>query len=141
MRSIRSLLMVSFLSMALASLASGCAMDAAAEGEELDPEVAVGDEVGAPEEAVDEIAGAQDVTDVAVAPGEAAVKGEPGETSARENGDWCHANCYNDRTYAGPNVTANCNGWGDMVCAHRGTTLFRAFWCKFGDCWVDVVLW
>lgn len=139
MRSIRSFLMVSFVSIALGGLASGCAMDVGPEEEELAADI--GPEVEAPEGAVAEAGEAQDTTDEAVAPDETAVKGEDGTSSARENGDWCHAVCNNDRTYAGPNVTTNCNGWGDMVCAHRGTTLFQAFWCKFGDCWVDVVLW
>jgi len=138
MRSIRSFMMVSFLSIALAGLATGCAMDAAAD-EELDAEADI--EVGTPEEAIDENGEAEETTEVAEAPDEAAVKGKPGDTSsARENGDWCHAVCNNEKTYAGPNVTANCTEWAHMVCHNRSTTLFQAFWCKPGECGIDVIL-
>lgn len=138
MRSIRSFLMVSFVSMSLAGLATGCAMDAAAD-EELDAEAET--EVAAPEGASDEIGGAEDTTEEAGAPDEAAVTGKPGDTSsARENGDWCHANCFNEKVYAGPNVTANCTEWGHLVCHNRNTTLFQAFWCKPGQCAIDVIL-
>ena len=146
MRSVRSFLMISVLSMSLAALASGCAMDVAAE-EERGFEADI--EVGAPEEAIDETGEAQDTTDVAEAPDD--VGGAPDETaatgkpvsdtsSARENGDWCHAVCNNEKTYAGPNVTANCTEWAHMVCHHRNTTLFQAFWCKPGQCGIDVIL-
>ncbi len=141
MRSIRSFLMISTVSMALAGLASGCAMDAAAEGEELDAEADIGPELQAPEEAVDETGEAQESADVAEAPDETAVTGKPDSTSsARENGDWCHAVCNNDKTYAGPNVTTDCTGWSHTVCSNRGTTLFQAFWCRPGDCHIDVIL-
>jgi hypothetical protein len=50
------------------------------------------------------------------------------EQGARENGDWCFAWCNNGYIYAGPNVTTNCTGWAEMVCRHRGTTLYNAYW-------------
>ncbi|AFE05343.1 hypothetical protein COCOR_03631 [Corallococcus coralloides DSM 2259] len=50
------------------------------------------------------------------------------EQHARQNGDWCYATCNNRFVYAGPNVTQNCTEWGQMVCSHRGTSLWYAQW-------------
>jgi hypothetical protein len=146
MRSFRSFLMVSFVSMALAGLAAGCAMDVPAEGEEE-----LGPEAEASEEALDEAGEAGETTDVAAAPDQPAdVAGAPDQaadgakpantSSAREDGSWCHAWCYNGYVYAGPNVTQNCTGWADMVCRHRNTSLYNAYWCYPGVCWIDFIL-
>jgi hypothetical protein len=135
--------MVSFVSMALAGLASGCAMDVPPEGEEE-----LGPEAEAPEEVIDEAGEVEEIADVAEAPDEvteapdeAAEVAKPGDTSsARENGDWCHAWCESGYVYAGPDVSANCNSWADMVCRHRGTSLYNAYWCKPWYCHIDFLV-
>jgi hypothetical protein len=135
MRSTRSFLMVSFVSMALAGMA-GCAMDVPPEGEEE-----LGPEAEAPDESIDEAGEAEQTTDLAEARDEVAGASRSGETSsAREDGSWCHAWCYNGYVYAGPDVTKNCTGWSEMVCRHRNTSLYNAYWCYPGVCWIDVIL-
>jgi hypothetical protein len=135
MRTTRSFLMVSFVSMALAGMAA-CAMDVPPEGEEE-----LGPEAEAPDESIDEAGEAEETTELAEAHDEVADVTKHGDTpSARENGDWCHAWCWNGYVYAGPDVSQNCTGWADMVCRHRNTSLYNAYWCKPWSCHIDFLV-
>ncbi|MCP3140549.1 hypothetical protein [Pyxidicoccus xibeiensis] len=61
-------------------------------------------------------------------PAEVAQEDLASQEQGAHNGQWCFSNCYNGLIYAGPNVTQNCTSWAEMVCRHRGTTLFNAYW-------------
>lgn len=120
MRSIRSSMVISFVSMALMGLASGCAMDAPPDGQE--EELGPGESEADPES-------------------DGVAEPDPGTSSANSYGEWCHAWCWNDVVYAGADVTKNCASWADMVCRHRNTSLYDAYWCLPHGCRVDVILY
>jgi hypothetical protein len=48
---------------------------------------------------------------------------------------------WNNVVYAGADVTKNCASWADMVCRHRNTVLYDAYWCLPNGRRVDVILY
>ena len=136
MRSIRSSTMISLVSMALMGLAPGCATDAPDGEEDLAP-AAEEAEAATDQEAPDEVTGEA----LAGPESDGAAKPDPGTSSANSYGEWCHAWCWNNVVYAGADVTKNCASWADMVCQHRNTVLYDAYWCLPNACRVDVILY
>ncbi len=135
MRSIRSSMMIAFVSMALMGLAPGCAMDATLDGQE-ELGAAAEDTQAAPDQAAEEAPGQAEADQES-----AGVAVSDPTSSANEYGEWCHAWCWNNVIYAGADVTKNCASWADMVCRHRNTVLYDAYWCLQGACHYDVILY
>ncbi len=114
-------------------------MDAPPDGqeEELGPAAeearAATDQAEAPEEVTGEAQADQESHGV--------TKPDPNTSSANSYGEWCHAWCWNNVVYAGADVTKNCASWADMVCRHRNTSLYDAYWCLPHACRIDVILY